>query len=293
MAHTNPTPAARVAERADQLARHSAPYRDPAARVQWQRLSPQSFWLPEAALSLHGIPEFDGLPLADRRRLSHHEFLRFLDAGLWLEGIFLERLGRACARPDAPLATRMYHLHELREEAGHSLMFLEFFRRSGIPTDALVHHDDRLLTWLGRSLPFDSALFWGAILLGEEVPDRLNRHVRLHAGDVCPVAVELCALHSMDEARHIAYGREILQNRVDQMGAFKRVLVARSLTWLLKRFVQTFYYPPQALYDRAGLPPAPWAARAQRNGIRRAFVAHCLGSTVTRLRGLGLPINWP
>ncbi len=289
----NPIPTDALIQRADQLARHSTPYRDPTTRVQWERLNAHAFWLPETALSLHGIREFDDLPLADRQRLSHYEFAHFLEAGLWLEGIFLERLGRAAAHPGAPLATRMYHLHELREEAGHSLMFLEFFRRSGLPLHAIAARHDGALTLLGRHLPFDSTLFWGAILLGEEVPDRLNRYIRLHAEGVCPVAVELSVLHSTDEARHIAYGHEILQDRLDGMRAPKRFLVARALTMLLKRFVQTFYYPSQALYRHAALPSAPWAQRARENSVRRAFVARCLGSTITRLRGLGLPINWP
>ncbi|MDA8389977.1 MAG: diiron oxygenase [Gammaproteobacteria bacterium] len=293
MATTHPTPTGAVVERADQLARHSTPYRDPTARVQWERLNTHSFWLPETALSLHGVAEFDRLPLADRQRLSHYEFIHFLQAGLWLEGIFLERLGRAAAHPDTPLSTRMYHLHELREEAGHSLMFLEFFRRSGLDVRKTAPRRDFALTLLGRRLPFDSALFWGAILLGEEVPDRLNRYVRLHAEGVCPVAVELSVLHSTDEARHIAYGLEILQERLARMPGPKRLLVARALTLLLKRFTKTFYYPPQALYVHAALPPGPWAERAHGNPVRRAFVARCLGSTVTRLRGLGLPINWP
>lgn len=284
-------PSALFTERAIQLARHSTPYRDPIARVNWERLSRNAFWLPEPAISLYGTPEYAALPLDIRHALSHYEFARFLDAGVWLESLFLERLAKAAHT--GPMETRVYHLHELREEAGHSLMFLEFFARSGLRDTIFLQQYDWLLTRLGRQLPFRSTLFWGAILLGEEVPDRLNRYIRLHAEGVCPVAVELSVLHSTDEARHISYGRDILKARLDASGSTTRRIFAAVLSMLLKRFVTTFYYPPESLYREAGLPDGPWAARARANGTRRLFVAHCLGPTVTRLRGLGLPINWP
>ena len=284
-------PAPLFAERASQLARHSMPYRDPLARVSWDRLSHKAFWLPEQAVSLYGICEYDALPLATRQALSHYEFAHFLDAGVWLESIFLDRLARSAHK--GARETRIYHLHELREEAGHSLMFLEFFERAGLHHPVLQQQHDWLLTHLGRWLPFQSTLFWGAILLGEEVPDRLNRYIRLHAEGVCPVAVEISVLHSTDEARHIAYGREVLKNRLESANPLTRRLLGTALSILLSRFVNTFYYPPESLYRDAGLPNGPWVAQARTNATRRLFVAHCLGPTVTRLRGLGLPVNWP
>ncbi len=278
-------------DRATQLSRHSTPYRDPLARIHWERLSEHLFWLPEQAVSLYGIEQYDALPLDVRKRLSHYEFARFLSAGVWLESLFLQRLARAALK--GPRATRIYHLHELREEAGHSLMFLEFFERTDLDTAVLDAPFDPWLTALGRRLPFHSTLFWSAILLGEEIPDRLNRYVRLHAQSVCPVAIEICALHSTDEARHIAYGREVLRDRLERAGSLTRILLGRALNTLLHRFVTTFYYPPQSLYIHAGLPAGPWAARVATHPARQQFVAHCLGPTVARLRGLGLTVSWP
>ncbi len=278
------------AEHATRLARHSLPYRDPVARVNWDRLSHAMFWLPEAAVSLAGVREYDALPLATRQRLSHYEFAHFLDTGIWLEGLFLERLARS-ARQEGR-AARIYQLHELREEAGHSLMFLEFLKRARLEAQ-WDYEEDRVLTVLGRRLPFGSTLFWGAILLGEEVPDRLNRYIRLHAQGICPVTVELSVLHSTDEARHIAYGREVLKRRLGATNALSRRLLAHTLKSLLARFVRAFYYPPASLYRAAGLPEGPWRARAAASADRHRFVAHCLAPTVTRLRALGLPLTFP
>lgn len=110
-----------------QLSGNSAPYRDPLAQVNWSQLNTNSFWLPEAALSVYGLPEFDALALAVRQRLSQYEFMNVMHCGLWLEGIFLQRMSRRL-RPGMPRAEHEYLLHELREETGHSLMFLRVKR---------------------------------------------------------------------------------------------------------------------------------------------------------------------
>lgn len=85
---------------AAQLSRNSEAYRDPVSRIHWDRLSTRQYWLPPEAISLHDVPEFMALPEADRLHLSHYEFLSFIEAGLWLEGMFMERIARSM-RQDA------------------------------------------------------------------------------------------------------------------------------------------------------------------------------------------------
>ena len=125
MAHAEPT-------LLEQLSINSDPYHDPLARLDWAAFNCDDYWLPEDALSLYGLPEYQALSDAARRRLSQYEFIGFIQAGLWLEGIFIERLGRAL-KDSALAAEQAIYLHEIREEAGHSLMFLKLMERSGLP----------------------------------------------------------------------------------------------------------------------------------------------------------------
>ncbi|NIR60433.1 MAG: diiron oxygenase, partial [Gammaproteobacteria bacterium] len=164
----------------EQLTRNSAPYHDPLTRIDWESLDRRAFWLPEPALSLYGLPQYVALGEAQRQTLSQYEFINFLMAGLWLEGLFMHRISATLLEPVGNLTRHIYHLHELREETGHSLMFLELMRRAHLPL-----HEPRfwrlgLVNALGRYAPFESVLFWVAVLIGEEVPDRLNRYVRNH-----------------------------------------------------------------------------------------------------------------
>jgi hypothetical protein len=276
-----------------QLSRNSSPYHDPVARIHWDGLSHDRYWLPPAALSLHAVPAFMALPEDRRRRLSHYEFLNFIEAGLWLEGLFMERITRSMARAGGSRAELKYRLHELREEAGHSLMFLELIERSGLATPARSGPRRGFAEHFGRHAPLDSIGFWLAVLIGEEVPDRLNRYLRRHPEGVCPVILEIATHHVIDEARHIAYARAVLEARLPFAPAWRRRLLRPLLGRVLQQFVDAFYFPRAELYERAGLTPGRhWQRLARTNPVRRSFVDECLNPTLQMLRQHGLALHW-
>lgn len=276
-----------------QLSRNSSPYHDPVARIHWDALSREHYWLPPEALSLHGVPAFMALDEHDRRRLSQYEFLNFIDAGLWLEGIFMERIARAMAQVDGDRAELKYRLHELREEAGHSLMFLELIERSGLSPPPPVRTGRWFADLYGRRAPIESLGFWLTVVMGEEVPDRLNRYLRRHPAGVCPVILEIATSHVIDEARHIAYARETVEARLRSAGAWRRALLRSLLRPVLRQFVDAFYFPRAALYESAGLTPGRhWQRLARANPRRHQFIDQCLNPTLAMFRRRGLDLRW-
>ncbi len=277
----------------EQLSRNSTPYFDPLTKIHWDLLTTSQLWLPQEAISLHGIPAFMNLPPETRRRLSQYEFLNFVDAGLWLEGIFMERIVHSLRSRHHNLATLRYRLHELREEAGHSLMFVELIERSGLATPPRRLPRFLLADLFGRHAPMESAGFWLAILLGEEMPDRLNRYLRRHSHDICPAIVEMSTAHVIDEARHIAYALEVLKERLADLSLAARVALKPVARKMISQFVQLFYYPSPALYEAAGLTPGHrWARAARSSPQRAAFVGQCLEPTLQLLRDRGLHLRW-
>lgn len=276
-----------------QLSRNSTPYFDPLTRIRWDQLGTEHPWLPDAALSLYSVPAFAALAPAQQRRLSQLEFLNFIDAGLWLEGIFLERIARAARRHAGDRTTLRYRLHEMREEAGHSLMFLDVMERSGMSLPAALRRRQPLAQAVGRFAPMESSLFRCAVVLGEEIPDRLNRFIRQHPQGVCPAIVEVCTTHIIDEARHIAFARELLEPRLAALGPLTRAALRVPLQQLLRQFVRVFYYPPAALYELAGLYPGRhWARCAWENPARAHFVQQCIGPTLAIFAHRGLALSW-
>jgi hypothetical protein len=273
----------------ERLNASSAPYVDPLAELRWESVDTDAWWLPPAALSLAGVAEFEALPLADRRRLSHHEFAYLLEAGLWLESLFIQRLGGALDR-EVDADRRMYYLHEIREEAGHSLMFLELLGRAGVRIPRAAHPRSAAATAVGRLLPFSGALFWTVTVIGEELGDRLNRMVPRGVEDVTVSAVvyHMARLHARDEARHIAHTRAACAEAVARLAPWRRTALSPIVALAVAQHARRLYYPPRALYLGAGLPAQiDWRALARANPVRRTFVAQAVAPTVEFLRSLG------
>ncbi len=274
-----------------QLSTNSVPYHDPLTKLNWSELSLEDFWLPESALSLHGVPEFETLSVTTRKRLSQYEFIHFLQAGMWLEGIFLQRVSKDLINISNE-AAYTYSLHEIREEAGHSLMFLKLMEKSGLPLPPLAVKRPRLADFLGRHAPNNSVIFWLAVLIGEEVPDRYNRHVRLSPGGAVNTLIkQMCTLHIIDEARHIAHTRSALETAFKSVGKIHKQFLTVLMKHLMAQFLETFYYPHKQIYDLAGLPTEYNWRELARNPSRHAFVLECVGPTLRFLAERGININ--
>jgi hypothetical protein len=274
-----------------QLSENSAHYRDPVAHVTWSQLDTGSWWLPEAALSLYGLPGYDALSPAARQKLSQYEFINVMHCGLWLEAIFLQRISRRLW-PGMPREEHEYLLHELREEAGHSLMFLRAIEAGGLELPHDSWRAPRVASALGRFAPAGGSLFWLAMLIGEDVSDKFNRHVRGQPDGVNPAVLQICTLHVVDEARHIAAAHRNLEMTLAGAGAARRRLLSAAARLLLWQMARAFYCPPARFYELAGLARgADWRRAALRNPARRQFVAERLAPTVRALESYGLQIG--
>ena len=273
------------------LSANSAEYRDPLTHLPWHTLSLEDFWLPPSALSLAGLAGFEQQSVALQRRLSQYEFIHFIQAGLWLEGIFIERLSRSLYK-DASHAETAYNLHEIREESGHSLMFLKLMEQSGLHLPSNSFRRPWLATMLSRHASMHSALFWLAVVIGEEIPDWLNRHVQNHRAMINPLIAEMCRLHIIDEARHIARSRRSLEQHLLTQSALKRYALNWVAPALLKQFVHAFYLPSPAIYELAGLSPGDkWYKLALHNPARQNFLDQCTRPTLYRLAQSGFHIK--
>lgn len=259
-------------------------YCDPLTTVAWNALDPHQPWLPDDLVSLAGDPAWERLTPTARIALSHLEFLALIDLGLWLEAYLLRALGRA-----APTARRLgadayaAQLHELREEAGHSLMFLEILRRAPHPLPPVPRPG--LVTAGARLLAGGGGLFWGAVLIGETVALELNRRIR--ESDAVPDAIrQIADIHLRDEARHVAYARRRVAEGVSRR---PHPLGAAALRLLASRFLATCFHPPPELYQAIGL-PGTLAATARANPIRTALAASCLAPAGRYLSRFGLTL---
>lgn len=278
----------------EQLSTNSSPYHDPLLRLNWDALDTAAYWLPPAAISLHGTREYDALPEATRIRLSQYEFTGFIQAGLWLEAIFIERLSRNLKHTQSAQELA-YYLHEIREESGHSLMFLKLMEKGGLRLPGVWRNRPRMADFLGRHAPINTTLFWLAVTIGEEVPDKLNRYIRIHGETgVDPLIRQMCTLHVIDEARHIAHARSALDQSLARTSTLHKKLLTPVINLLIHQFVTTFYLPQTDVYELAGLNSGhQWREIARRSPARREFIQKCLNPSLNLLRGYGFAVREP
>lgn len=274
----------------EQLSENSRRYRDPVSAVDWAQLDGGSFWLPEPALSLYGLPEYEVLVQDVRRRLSQYEFIHVMHAGLWLERVFMQRMSQRLA-PQLPPAAYEYFLHEMREEAGHSLMFLRAIKASGLEVPAECWRAPRFVDWLARKAPATGALFWAATVIAEDVADKFNRYLKGCDG-INPAVREICTVHCIDEARHIAAARVQLETALLRLPRVAVRTLNPLVRLLFRQYAGLYYTPVVRIYELAGLTHGDsWRRLAQRNPARSAFVRERLAPTVRMLEAYGFRLQ--
>jgi hypothetical protein len=276
----------------EQLNRNSRPYRDPLTRIDWERLDRESHWLPETALSLHGVDEFEALPEQTHRALSQQEYLHFAGIDTWVKGLFIERLSHNMQSTRCNTALVRYRLHELREQAGHALLFLELQKRAMAVPYKNPAVSSRMLSLLTRYTPVDSLSYQMLMLIGTDLPDRLNRIVRQHRSEICPSVYDIVNLQVVDAMRHITQAREALDTGLQQPHG-RRPWMHALVRLAFRRIVALMFYPPAAVYERAGLKPGQdWQRAAQANPERRRFISACVAPTRRLLAQFGFELDW-
>jgi hypothetical protein len=276
-----------IIERLGQIGAH---YRDPIVALDFSAADMSLPWLPYDLLSVGGLPIAGELSEAQRRRFSQIEFARLCAAGLWLEGLLISRLTRngfIAARADE---TRVI-LQEVREESGHSLMFLEMIDRAGLAGVELLG-PTRLLTWVAHRLDPAGAEFWAMVYIGESVTNTfVQRALRLAAdgAPICRLARDVMALHHRDEACHIAAAHAFLKTRIATMGRARRRAFAVLLGFLLERFLTATLYPTGASLASLGIADPERIARTARACPARRRLAHaCAEPSLALIRDAGL-----
>ena len=276
----------------DRIAEHGRPYRDPLTAINWTQEDPALPWLPKSLLL--GPDLQNSLDEKEFLKLSRAEFTRLCAAGLWLEGLLINRVTETGLLGIETTEARVM-LQEVREETGHSLMFLEMIDRAAQGLSPRLE-GTKILTAVAKKLRVDSAEFWAMAYIGETVTDTFAmKALKLSQSEhepMCPVAEEVLAFHHREEARHIAAARQFLAGRMSGMSLQRRWIFSRTLQWLLELFLDATMYPSAESLERAGLSDPVGLARLLKNDpTRQSIAADCAMPAVSLLRRDGLILS--
>jgi len=275
----------------DRVTEHGRPYQDPLTVINWEKANPLLPWLPRSLLLSKEC--FGSIDEDEFLKLSRAEFTRLCAAGLWLEGLLVNRVTETGLIGIETAEARVM-LQEIREETGHSLMFLEMIDRADQASRPRLE-GTKLLTVVAKRLRVEAAEFWAMAYIGETVTDtfamKALKLAQTEDQPMCPLAEQVLAFHHREEARHIAAARQFLMVRMSGMSQKRRWIFSQTVQWLLNLFLDATMYPSAESLMRAGLAdPVGLAQRLRKNPMRQEIARTCAVPAVSLLKRDGL---WP
>ena len=241
---------------------------DPAVDIDWDAPLADGLWFmqPER-LSLYGTPLWETLDEEQRRELSRHEVASIASVGLWFELILMQMMVRELYDQDPRTERTQYALTEIGDECRHSVMFGRAIERLGVPSygpGPQVHR-------LGRGFKTlaGGASGYASILVAEEILDRWQREL-MKDERVQPLIRMVSRIHVLEEARHMSFAREQIENLVPTL-SWRSLAWHRSITANTALFVARSLVNPQ-VYAAVGLDP--------REARRQALANPCYQETM-------------
>jgi P-aminobenzoate N-oxygenase AurF len=251
------TAAERLAEQesvADRLLRSTAARSyDPEIEIDWSApLEPGKGFILEHRCSLYGTPLWQRLSPDQRLELRKHEAASVASTGIWLEAMLMRILAKLAYRGDPMSRHIQYAMAELGEECRHSTMFARMIERMGTPRYGPPARIQRLGDLL-PALAMGPAL-WGAILIGEEIPDRFQRE-QANDDSIQPLMQMVNRIHIIEEARHISFARAELPRSVAATPRgeliYHRAVLARFALIVSRTLISPRVYASVGLDPRA------------------------------------------
>lgn len=241
---------------------------DPELDIDWSApLAEGKGFVLEHRSTLYGTPLWEQLTPAQRLELGKHEAASLVGFGIWLECILMRMLAKVAYDGDPATQHVRYAFAELAEECRHSTMFAMMVERLGTP----VYRPNQLVHRLGKILPAVASgpTLWGAILLGEELPDRYQREMA-DSDTIQPLMRMVNRIHITEEARHIGFARAELARTAARLTPAQRALHRAALAHIGYIVARNLIHPD--VYRSVGLDP--------RQARRAALANPCHQETI-------------
>jgi hypothetical protein len=239
---------------ADRLLRSTAARGyDPEVDVDWSApLEDGKKYVLTQRSSLFGTRLYDELSPEQRIELGKHEIVSVAATGIFLESVLMRMLTKLAYWGDPVTRETQYVLAELGEETRHTTMFGRMIERLGTPRYGPPRPILRL-GWLLTALARGPSL-WGAILIGEEIVDRLQREI-VNDPSIQPLIRMVSRIHIVEEARHVGFARAELVASVARMPRYARpyhrFMLARTAFIVSRLMISPQVYKAVGLDPRA------------------------------------------
>jgi hypothetical protein len=228
-----------------------------------ESLEPDAAWyMAPELVSIYGTDTWAGLSEAQQKRLSFYEIVNLFSFVLYGERPLIEGLTNRMYRKASMGAVTDYLHHFVDEENKHMIMFSMFCNKYA----GKIYPEKKMVLPREYAKGEEDISFYCKVLIVEELGDYYN--VAMMSDDrIHPLVAKINKVHHIDEARHLAFGREWLKELSAQyVPAWTSEERARFQKWLgayLASCWGDFYNP--AVYKDAGMEDA--------YGVRKAALA--------------------
>ena len=232
---------------------------------------------------------YAGLSFEQRARFGLDWLVQVLKYGIEFESVLNRGLLEFVqAQPNRAPETR-YALHEVVEEARHSMRFQELIDRSGCdphPVSWIERAiDDRVVHW-GRSFP---ELFFFGVLAGEIFIDEQNREqLRKPEQRTHPLVRRIMQIHVIEEARHVRFAASYLRERLTHLPFLRRERLAFLIPAIFADTRRMMLEPDRQLRKRYAIPDSAMRAAFGKGSAHRARVAEMLAPVSALCEEYGL-----
>ncbi len=222
-----------------------AQYANPYQLFSWPARAPTDWPAMSAALlPLSGHPVMATLTDEQRWSLALQEAVSFFSLNIAGERELMTGLARRIYRGRAPHLSG-YLQHFLHEENAHTVVFARFCLDYG----GMIYPDKQIEFPRTYAAGEEEFLFFARVLVFEEIAQYYNQQIA-RDGDVWRLAREINDYHASDEARHIAFGRVLIDEMWDrysqqwseeqrkEMGAY----LGRYMSTVLRSYVNPDVY---------------------------------------------------
>ena len=266
-------------------ARHSY---DPEVDIDWDAPLVQGmYFAPPERLSLYGTAMWDSLTEDQRIELSRHEICSIASVGLWFEMILIQIMARELYDEDARTAKMQYALTEIGDECRHSVMFGKMIDRFGVKpygAQPYIHRLGRIFKAVAGGVSG-----YASILVAEEVLDRLQRET-IADERVQPLTRMVSRIHVTEEARHMTFAREQVEQAVPTLSA--RALAIHQVVTAQTAFMVARSLVHPDVYTAVGLDPREARRQALGNPHYQETMAFAAERVLAFLTEQGLVPTW-
>jgi hypothetical protein len=257
-----------------------------APEMQIDRHDPRFELPPDDVLG--GTEWYKAQPQPVRAELGLCGFVSAMKMGVVFESVLKRGLLEFAAGLPNRSAEFRYAYHEVIEEAQHSLMFQEFINRSGEDPGGLPWNKQlgaRQVVRFGRVFP---ELFFFFVLGGEEPIDFAQKRALRSHQVPHPLLKRIMQIHITEEARHLCFARNYLEQRVPKLGWFARLALMVAIPFILGEMARMMLEPSRGMIRRFQIPESVVREAYKDNPAHKLRVRESLSGVAKLCLDFGL-----